>query len=681
MSRTTSRLITVASLAATLLLATPAFASLVPVFDWVAARTDSLIGVDSGFAQFYNPAIDANDGSIYIANFFSGTPDFDPSGGTDSIASAGSFDCSLSKFDSDGNYLWTKTWGGTSADFDSAVTVSSDGSVYVSGTFTGTVDFDPGAGTTNATPLGGRDVFLSKFDSNGTFQWVKTWGYTGSESKPFNIGADSDNSVYVEHYFGGEIDFDSSAGIATSTSTGGNDIYLSKFASDGTWQWTKTWGGTGDDEAVRLQVTDDGIFSTGFYSSASMDVDPGAGTTNVTNAGNYDAWLTKLTLDGDFVWGKSWGGTSYDFGYGVGFDSDGNVYAAGPFYGTADFDPGAGTTNATAVGDPDAYLLKLNSSGIFQWVKAWGGNSTDGSYTPVIIGDEVIVPGLFSTTVDFDPSGGTNTKVSNGGQDVFISIFDTDGNYYRTDTFGGSGDDWTDLWVTGGTSAIGSETPKLIFDGYYKSAPADFDPSGAKAEHSSNGTSEYLISFDLITPEITESAPSKDDLTEGASDSLMYTITLSTPPTDDVVFTVTPDDQLLASPSTLTFSSSTWATPQTVTVSPVEDDTVEGTHTGSITTTVASNDSDYDDALTTTFEITIHDDDSDTDGGSGGGVSNAIHQQEKQDAVPQPAVPALENNAELIAQIQAKIAELKQQLIELLTQKLKELQAELAKMQ
>ncbi len=684
MSRTTSRVIFGLLSATTLLLAMPAFASVVPVFDWVAARTDSLVGIDGGFAAFHASAVDQNDGSVYYGALFSGTPDFNPGAGTDSIASNGGNDAVISKFDSDGIYQWSKTWGGASNDAAFGIAVGDDGSTYVNGLFTGTVDFDPGAGTTNATSKGGRDFFLSKFDSDGNFQWVKTWGYTSSE--PYAVGntvaLGSDGSVYVEAFFTGAIDFDPSAGIATSTSAGSNDTYLSKFDSDGTWQWTKAWGGTGDDSAVMFQVTDDGIFNMGYYGSATMDVDPGAGTTNLTNAGNYDIWLTKLTLDGDFVWGKSFGGTDYEFGYGIALDGDGNVYVDGAFPGTMDFDPGAGTTNATSNGSYDAFLSRFDSSGTFQWVKTWGGSADDNAYSPLDSDGTIVVPGYFNTTVDFDPSGGTNSKVSSGGQDLFISTFDSDGTYHRTETFGGSQNDWIDNGLARG---INVDSTKLIWHGFYKSAPVDFNPDGTKVEYSSNGTSQYLISFDLITPEITQSAPSKTDLDEGASDSLTTTLTLSAPPTDDVVFTIAPDSQLVASPSTVTFSTTTWATPQTVTISPVEDDDVEGTHTGSFTTTVASNDADYDDTLTTTIEITIHDDDGSADNGGGGGGGSRPRAvdviTEHATTTPQPALPALQNNAELIAQIQQKIAELKQQLIELLTQKLKELQDELAGMQ
>ncbi len=679
MSRTASRIVFSLLSASALLLAAPVSAAVVPVFDWVAARTDSLVGLSGGFGQVFSSALDTNDGSVYYSSFFTGTPDFDPGAGTDSIASNGGQDGFISKFSSAGIYQWTKRWGGASDDFQRSVAIADDGSIYTAGTFAGTVDFDLGAGTTNATAFSGRDAFLVKLDSDGNFQWVKTWGYTGNESAPYGVDTDADGNVFVNHFFVGAIDFDPSAGIATSTSTGSNDVYLSKFASDGTWQWTKTWGGTGDDQSPRFDVADDGsIFTVGIF-SAEADFDPGVGAASSTPVGSYDAFLLKLDNDGIYQWSKTLGGTGFDYAGGIGFDGDGSIYAAGYFNSTIDSDLGAGTTNVTSNGASDAFLLKFDVDGTWQWTKTWGGTGNELAYSPIVSGDTLVVPGYFNNTVDFDPSGGTFSKTSNGGLDVFISTFDTDGGYHGTKTFGGSLDDWID----GLTRGIGLDSSKLLFHGFYKSAPADFDPSGAQALHSSNGTSEYLISFNLITPEITQSAPSKTDLTEGASDSLTYTFVLTTPPDDDVVITMTPDDQLLASPTTLTFSSSTWATPQTVTISPVEDDDVEGTHLGEITNTVASNDAQYDGMTLDSVEVTIHDDDSNPDGGSGGssGHATAVQHIQSQDIAPQPALPALQNNAELIAQIQAKIAELKQQLIELLTQKLKELQAQLAAMQ
>ncbi len=679
MSRTTSHIVFGLLTTSVLLLAAPALAMKVPVLGSLLARTDSAPGLISGSGQVYGSAVDS-EGNIYIASVFNGTVDFDPSGGTDNIASGGTTNAFLSKYSADGTYQWTKTWGGATEVRAYGITIDSVDNIFVMGLFRDTPDFDPGAGTASVTAVNGLDVYVSKFDSDGNFLWVRGWGTTGTDNLLWDMKTDDANNIYAASYFSGTIDFDGGVGTTNATSAGNTDAYLIKYDADGIFQWVKTWGGTDVDTSYALDIADDGgIYTTGIFGSTA-DFDPSVGTNNVTSAGSYDPYLLKLDSDGIFQWVKTWGGTGFDSGNLIDRDSDGNVYVEGQFNGTADLDPGAGTTNVTSNGGGDIFISQLTSDGTFQWGKAWGGTASEITSSLKIFAEEVVVSGYFTGTVDFDPSGSTNSKVSNGGRDVYMSTLGTDGTYYRTDTFGGTLDDWVD--TTGTTRNVNPDLNKLLFHGFYKSAPADFDPSGAQVQYSSNGTSEYLISFDLIEPEITQSSPSKTDLDEGASDSLTYTFVLTTPPDDDVVFTVTLDDQLLASPATLTFSSSTWATPQTVTVSPVEDDDVEGTHLGEITNTVASNDAQYDGMTLDSLEVTIHDDDGGGGGGGGGSRPRAVEViTEHAITTPQPALPAVQNNAELIAQIQTKIAELKQQLIELLTQKLKELQAQLAAMQ
>ena len=123
------------------------------------------------------------------------------------------------------------------------------------------------------------------------------------------------------------------------------------------------------------------------------------------------------------------GGTSYDYGYSVAVDSSGNVYTAGLFYGTVDFDPGSGTENRTAVGGADAYLLKLDSSGDYAWLAVFGDiNSEIAEGVAVDSSGNVYVTGYFGGTVDFDPGSGTDNHTSTGYNDVFVLKLDSSGD-------------------------------------------------------------------------------------------------------------------------------------------------------------------------------------------------------------------------------------------------------------
>jgi hypothetical protein len=104
------------------------------------------------------------------------------------------------------------------------------------------------------------------------------------------------------------------------------------------------------------------VYTTGYF-EGTADFDPGAGTTNLISAGNLDYFVSKLDPSGNFLWAKSIGGSSNEVGYSIAVDSSGNVYTTGYFAGTADFDPGAGTSNLTSVGGNDVFVLKLSPSG------------------------------------------------------------------------------------------------------------------------------------------------------------------------------------------------------------------------------------------------------------------------------------------------------------------------------
>jgi len=113
-------------------------------------------------------ATDAS-GNAYATGFFFGIVDFNPGTDVDDRASNGVYDVYLSKFDSSGNYLWAKTWGGTYDDRGYSVATDGSGNAFVTGYFSNTVDFDPGLGVDNHASNGYYDVFLSKLLPDGSW--------------------------------------------------------------------------------------------------------------------------------------------------------------------------------------------------------------------------------------------------------------------------------------------------------------------------------------------------------------------------------------------------------------------------------------------------------------------------------------------------------------------------------
>jgi hypothetical protein len=448
------------------------------------ARTWGGAGWDEG----YGVAVDGS-GNAYVTGYFCETVDFDPAAaGVDSHTSNGGDDIFLSKFDSLGNFLWAKTWGGSGIDIGYDVAVDDSGNVYVTGFFADTVDFDPGSGVDNHISDGSEDVFLSKLDSSGAFQWAKTWGGAYCWDHGYGVAVDGSGNAYVTGYFWETVDFDPGSGVDNHTSNGSVDAFLSKFDSSGNFQWAKTWGGNSGDMGWGVAVDGSGSpYVTGPFESTVVDFDPGPGVDNHTTNGYDDVFLSKFDSTGNFLWAKTWGGSSYDSGEDVAVDDSGSVYVTGWFRGTADFDPGPGVDNHTSNGGCDVFLSKFDSPGNFQWAKTWGGNSDDNGWgVAVDSSGRAYVTGRFWGPIDFDPGPGEDNH--SGYIDAFLSKFDSSGNFLWAKTWGGSSyDEGYGVAVDGSGNAYVTGN----FCG-----TVDFDPGNGMDNHVSNGDADvFLIKF------------------------------------------------------------------------------------------------------------------------------------------------------------------------------------------
>ena len=135
--------------------------------------------------------IDA-DGNVYSAGRFTGTVDFDPGAGVSVATSAGDADGFVTKFDRQGNFLWVRTWGGAGTDEVRALAVDATGGVYLAGSFSGTMDLDPGVPAVPATAKGANDLFVVKLNAAGQFQWGLGLGGSGpDEARALAVGTRS----------------------------------------------------------------------------------------------------------------------------------------------------------------------------------------------------------------------------------------------------------------------------------------------------------------------------------------------------------------------------------------------------------------------------------------------------------------------------------------------------------
>jgi len=370
----------------------------------------------------YSVAVDGS-GNVYVTGAFAGTVDFDPGTGVDIHDGGGAF---LSKFDSSGNFLWAKTWGGSEFDSGNGVAVDGSGNVYVTGDFSGTwVDFDPGPGVDSYSSYG-LDIFLSKFDSSGTFVWVSTGGWS-YEEWAYGVAVDGSGNAYVTGTYTGTV----------------NDLYphifLNKYDSSGTFAGAHTWGSWKQGGGVGHGVAVDGsgnVYVTGeFEGTVDFNPDPIAVDYHSSEQGS-GVFLGKLDPFGAFVWARTWGGNDWNGGSAVAVDGPGSVYVTGFFSGASvDFDPDPTAVDLhSSNGWFDVFLSKFDSSGTFEWAHTWGGSDfyrDSGNGVAVDGPGNVYVTGDFlGASVDFNPDP-TEIDVhsSNGGYDAFLVKFMPDGSW------------------------------------------------------------------------------------------------------------------------------------------------------------------------------------------------------------------------------------------------------------
>jgi hypothetical protein len=427
-------------------------------------------------------------GNVYSTGYFRQTVDFDPGVAVANHTSLGYWDVFVQKLNSNGDFVWAKTFGAADSTESAgrSITTDNNGNLYTTGSFGGTVDFDPNAGVFISSTNGYHDVFVTKLDTAGAFIWAKTIGGPGADVSK-DIIVDNSGNVYVTGFYNGTVDFDPNSGVTNLSSMGGMDVFIQKLDASGNLLWAKSIGGTGSEDGHSMSLDAAGNISlTGIF-QGTVDFDPGAGTANLISNGDYDSFLLKLDAAGDYIWAKSFGGTEADIAYSVDTDQLNNMYVSGIFKDTADFDPDAGSYLLSSNGNFDFFIQKLDQNGDFIWAKAMGGPGMDGCYSSAIdsLGN-VYLTGQFNDTVDFDPNAGITNMTTSGFDDAFLQKIDPNGDLGWVKTIGGNN-----------SLDVGNAVATDLFGGIYVTGSfngtADLDPETGTLNHTTSGLYDFFI--------------------------------------------------------------------------------------------------------------------------------------------------------------------------------------------
>ena len=337
-------------------------------------------------------------------------------------------------------YQWANAAGSSGAEYGQAVATDASGNVYVAGVFTGTIDFSTSTPAYTLTTQGSKDIFLAKYNPSGNLVYAKNMGGT-NDDVPLDIYVNA-NAVYIVGKFIGTCDFDPNLNIKFLTSNGGGtdgDGFCAKYDLDGNYQWAFQIGGIGNDriEAITGDTTGDIIIAGFFNNTANFNPN---GTVNLTSSGN--GFFAKYTSAGAYVFVKQLTGNYGDPGD-IKLDASGNIYLAGGFSETVDFDPSGSSATMTTSGvvQIDGFFAKYTSSGSYIWAKRIGGNGVDLLTQIAITPNYIFVGGEFSTTCDVDPATpGTVNLISKGAGDFFFGRYDLNGIYQFAYGIGGVAD-------------------------------------------------------------------------------------------------------------------------------------------------------------------------------------------------------------------------------------------------
>jgi hypothetical protein len=405
-------------------------------------------------------------GHVYLAGTFEGVINL---GGAD-LTSAGYQDIFIACFDTLGVHQWSQSFGDIDSDKCSALGTDGMGNLYAAGWFRETIDF--GGGT--LTCVGSIAAFLVKFSSAGVHVWSKSFGEAAGDVRPAALAVDYSGNAYLSGGFSGGVNF----GGGVLTSAGSSDVFLAKFNSAGTHQWSKRFGGSSIEQCNALALDAGGsvVYMAGDFGGL---LDFGGGV--LTQFGGYDVFLARFDASGGHLWSKAFGSaTGHDSAKSVATDGAGRIYLAGEVTGTINF----GGSDLTAGGGRDIFIAKFGPSGSHDWSRSFGDAQEQYVTAVAPVVDKVFLMGTLLGSVNF----GGDDLTDAGYGDIYLAEFDWKGDHVWGQRFGDNQEQSYGAMVAG-------ESSDLILAGNFRGSVSF---GGADLVSSDTGFDQdvFLVRFD-----------------------------------------------------------------------------------------------------------------------------------------------------------------------------------------
>ena len=280
-------------------------------------------------------------------------------------------DIFVSKYDSSGNVLWTKTFAGDSNEVANAVAIDKDNNIIVVGKFSGDSLQVGSTWLTKPSTQVSTDAFIFKLDPNGNAIWAKSIGSTGTEEGKV-VCTDEKNNIYMGGTFWSSamVNF----GVNSFSSIGEDDIFITKYTSSGTPVWTKVYGSTISENISDICSDNTGhIYFTGEYRSSNLTIGSLL-PANFESAPTTEIYLAKMDESGNIIWNNTANCIGADYVNGIAVNKNKNVMITGRFaeyYLVIDGDTliGDHSNNPGCINGAGFYLIQFDSNGVYKWVQ------------------------------------------------------------------------------------------------------------------------------------------------------------------------------------------------------------------------------------------------------------------------------------------------------------------------
>ena len=292
---------------------------------------------------------------------------------------AGSKDFWLVKLSNNGILLWEKSFGFLGEDYGTTLLETKDGGFLITGVLDVSASNGQGNAKSTITNHAGGDYWVLKTNNLGALEWSRYFGGSFTEI-PLGI-VETDNHNYIIVGSSDSNDFN------ISNNKGSYDFWMTKIATDGSLLLEKTFGGSEIDEASAIIAANDGSFIiVGNTRSADKDVSK--------NNGAADIWILKVSAEGNLIWEKTIGGSSFEVAKAIYKTQDNGFLIAGS---SRSLDNGFQNK-----GQNDALILKINENGNLLWQKTFGGSEIDFLYDVVELNNKSIIAVGESSSSDQD---------------------------------------------------------------------------------------------------------------------------------------------------------------------------------------------------------------------------------------------------------------------------------------